>query len=40
LGLSIVKAIADSHGAVVAAQAPPSGGLIVNVTFPSGAATP
>jgi len=40
LGLSIVKAIADSHGAVVAAQAPPSGGLIVNVAFPSGAATP
>lgn len=35
LGLSIVRAIAGVHGAIVAAQAPPSGGLIIDVTFPS-----
>jgi signal transduction histidine kinase len=33
LGLSIVQAIAGVHGAIVAAQAPPGGGLIINVTF-------
>lgn len=37
LGLSIVRAIAGVHGAIVAAQAPPSGGLIIDVTFPSAA---
>jgi signal transduction histidine kinase len=37
LGLSIVQAIAGVHGAIVAAQAPPGGGLIINVTFPSAA---
>jgi signal transduction histidine kinase len=34
LGLSIVKAIAAAHGATVVAQAPPSGGLMIEVTFP------
>ena len=37
LGLSIVQAIAGVHGAIVAAQAPPGGGLTINVTFPSAA---
>jgi signal transduction histidine kinase len=37
LGLSIVQAIAGVHGAIVAAQAPPGGGLIINVTFLSAA---
>ena len=35
LGLSIVKAIVTAHDAVLAAQAPPSGGLIIDVTFPA-----
>jgi signal transduction histidine kinase len=34
LGLSIVHAIATSHGAAVAARALPAGGLAVDVTFP------
>jgi signal transduction histidine kinase len=34
LGLSIVRAIADAHGATVAAQARPQGGLQIHVTFP------
>jgi signal transduction histidine kinase len=34
LGLSIVKAIAAAHGANVVAQAPPSGGLMIEITFP------
>ena len=34
LGLSIVHAIATSHGATVAARARPGGGLAVEVTFP------
>jgi len=34
LGLSIVKAIATAHGAFVSAQAPPSGGLRIELTFP------
>ena len=34
LGLSIVHAIATSHGATVAARARPGGGLAVDVTFP------
>jgi signal transduction histidine kinase len=35
LGLSIVHAIATAHGAVIAAHAQASGGLAVEVTFPS-----
>jgi signal transduction histidine kinase len=35
LGLSIVHAIATSHGATVAARARPGGGLAVDVTFPA-----
>lgn len=34
LGLSIVKAIAAAHGADVVTQALPSGGLMVEITFP------
>jgi signal transduction histidine kinase len=34
LGLSIVRAIATAHDAIITAQAPPGGGLTVNVTFP------
>jgi signal transduction histidine kinase len=34
LGLSIVRAIASSHGAVISARALPAGGLAVDVTFP------
>ncbi|WP_432843479.1 sensor histidine kinase [Dactylosporangium sp. CA-092794] len=34
LGLAIVRAIAQAHGATVAAAAPPEGGLRVTVTFP------
>ena len=34
LGLSIVQAIADAHGAAVAAHPLPDGGLLVEVTFP------
>jgi signal transduction histidine kinase len=39
LGLSIVQAIATAHGAFVSAQAPPSGGLLIEVTFPPTAGT-
>ncbi|MGB9111506.1 MAG: HAMP domain-containing sensor histidine kinase, partial [Acidimicrobiales bacterium] len=35
LGLSIVKAIADAHGARISATPQPQGGLNVEVTFPS-----
>jgi signal transduction histidine kinase len=35
LGLSIVQAIADAHGATIAATANPDGGLSVEVTFPA-----
>ena len=34
LGLSIVRAIATAHGATLAAQPMPEGGLCVSVTFP------
>ena len=34
LGLSIVAAIADAHGAEIAAQAQPEGGLCIRVRFP------
>jgi signal transduction histidine kinase len=34
LGLAIVRAIADAHGAAVAARARPAGGLDIEVTFP------
>ncbi len=34
LGLSIVAAIADAHGAEIAAQAQPEGGLRIRVRFP------
>jgi signal transduction histidine kinase len=33
LGLSIVRAIADAHGAAVTAAAQPRGGLAVRVSF-------
>jgi len=36
LGLCIVKAIADAHGAALRAWAPPEGGLAVEVMFPAG----
>jgi len=35
LGLSIVAAIADAHGADIAATANPTGGLTVTVLFPA-----
>jgi signal transduction histidine kinase len=35
LGLSIVHAIADAHGAVIAARAAPGGGLSIEVSFPT-----
>jgi signal transduction histidine kinase len=35
LGLSIVKAIADAHGATIAADAPVDGGLQIHVSFPA-----
>lgn len=34
LGLAIVRAIADAHGATLTAQARPEGGLHIEVTFP------
>jgi signal transduction histidine kinase len=34
LGLSIVRAIATAHGATIAAQPRPGGGLAIDVTFP------
>jgi signal transduction histidine kinase len=38
LGLSIVQAIATAHGATLAAEAPPGGGLAIEVRFPAAAA--
>ena len=35
LGLAIVQAIADAHGAEVTAQARPEGGLAIEVSFPA-----
>jgi signal transduction histidine kinase len=35
LGLAVVKAIADAHGARIGAQARPGGGLRLEVAFPS-----
>ena len=40
LGLAIVRAIADAHGAVLTAAPAPGGGLAVQVTFPPGTAEP
>jgi signal transduction histidine kinase len=34
LGLTIVRAIADAHGATVVTRARPAGGLDIAVTFP------
>jgi signal transduction histidine kinase len=34
LGLAIVRAIADAHGAALTARARPGGGLDIEVTFP------
>jgi signal transduction histidine kinase len=34
LGLSIVRAVTDAHGATVAALPRPTGGLEITVTFP------
>ena len=34
LGLAIVKAIADAHDAILIAQAPTGGGLVIDVAFP------
>ena len=34
LGLAIVRAIADAHGATVTARARPEGGLDIEVSFP------
>jgi len=38
LGLAVVKAIADAHGALIEVHARPSGGLRVELAFPSAAA--
>ena len=35
LGLAIVRAIADAHGATIDAHARPSGGLEITITFPA-----
>jgi signal transduction histidine kinase len=35
LGLSIVRAIAAAHGATISTEAPSSGGLAIEVTFPA-----
>ncbi len=40
LGLSIVRAIADAHGAAVTAAAQPRGGLAVRVSFETGDGAP
>ena len=40
LGLSIVRAVADAHGAVVDAEPQPAGGLRVEVRFPADAPLP
>jgi signal transduction histidine kinase len=37
LGLSIVKALADAHGATVRFKTAPAGGLLAEVAFPNGA---
>jgi signal transduction histidine kinase len=34
LGLAIVRAIADAHGATLTARSRPEGGLHIEVTFP------
>jgi signal transduction histidine kinase len=34
LGLAVVRAIADAHGAALTARARPAGGLDIGVTFP------
>jgi signal transduction histidine kinase len=39
LGLSIARAIATAHGATITADAPPDGGLVVMVVFPTTDAT-
>jgi signal transduction histidine kinase len=39
LGLAIVRAIADAHGATVTARARPGGGLDIEVSFPAPGAT-
>ncbi len=39
LGLSIVAAIADAHDAALAVDAPPGGGLAVELSFPAGGAS-
>jgi signal transduction histidine kinase len=39
LGLSIVKAIADAHGATLTAHPQPDGGLRIEICFPAPAAT-
>jgi signal transduction histidine kinase len=39
LGLSIARAIATAHGATITADAPPDGGLVVTVVFPTTEAT-
>jgi signal transduction histidine kinase len=39
LGLSIARAIATAHGATITADAPPDGGLVVTVVFPTTDAT-
>ena len=38
LGLAIVRAIADAHGATLTANARPGGGLDIEASFPAGAA--
>jgi signal transduction histidine kinase len=37
LGLSIVKALADAHGATVGFKTAAAGGLLAEVAFPNGA---
>jgi signal transduction histidine kinase len=38
LGLSIVRAIADAHGAAIATRLPAGGGLAIEIVFAAGAA--
>jgi signal transduction histidine kinase len=40
LGLSIVRAIADAHGATITTDLPTGGGLRIEVAFPSAAGSP
>jgi signal transduction histidine kinase len=40
LGLAIVRAVANAHGANIAARARPQGGLDIEVTFPHGPVMP